>query len=507
MNQNNEQYDVLLISPWSEKITVSPSFHIIRQEIELYSKGLYNKIFSEKNNRIDQAVKYYTKIPLSTGLLSIASVLRENGYKVKYISMDYFKSEDSNWVEKVLEQEMKNVRYMVGVTSVTPEIYRAIEILKLAKKLKPHITTVIGGPHVSTLDEIYAKDRSVDVVCRGEGEYTLLELMNAIKNRNDFKNIKGITYEKEGEVIKNIDRELLDLTQLPDAAYDLIPANEMNKFIYQTYFSRGCYNNCAYCVEGKYWGPKKRFRKVEKFVDELERFSKVFNLKYIHIFDSDFIQGNMYIDEICDELIKRDLDLVLSINTNPNLHRIIDENKLKKMIEAGFKEILIGSETAEDKLLGALNRRQTFEDLVTSTQLLKKVNMPIVSTYWVVGLPGETRESLIKTVEGIIYLFENNLIYHGSAKLFVPYPGTTVYENQEKYNINIISDNWEEFDRYNFPPPYIHNEISQLELYQYVNLIHSIQLSYFIKRVDGAKESYNNVKEYIERFFTKQIYL
>lgn len=509
---NSERYDVLLISPWTDEIKVSPVFHLMRKEIEKCSEIILQEKLPELNELQDglgkDVLQYYEKVPLSIGLLSIASVLRKNGYKVKYVPLDYYKdSSDLKWFEKVLEQELKHVNYMVGVTSVTPEINRALHLLSLAKKIRPELVTVIGGTHVSYLEREYAKLESVDFVSRGEGEYTITELLNAVINKTDFENIDGLTYENGGKLIRTKDRMMCDLTQLPDIAFDLLPQDKMDRFKYHTYFSRGCYNNCDYCVEGKYFGSAKRFRSVTDFVNELERFCNEYKWKYIHIFDSDFIQKNSYINQICDEIINRKLKIILSINISPLLYKMIDLPLLKKMVKAGFKEFLIGSETADDKIINALNRHQTYDNLLNTTKMLKEAGAPIVSTYWVVGLPGETRESLLKTIESVDYLFRNELIYHGSAKLFVPYPGTKIFNKIGDYGIRLINKNWENFDRYAFPPAYVNENISIFELYEFMNLFHAMQLSYFTKRAGRIDDCYYENHDLINQYFVDAIYL
>ena len=180
MEEYNYEWDVLLVSPWTVDITVSQSFHIIRQEVERCSDYLYQ---DTTDDVIEQAVKYYDKIPISTGLLSIASVLLNNNYRVKYISLDYYKSDKNKWIEETLAYYVKKTKYMVCVTSVTPEIYRALTILKTVKSICSDLVTVIGGPHVSVLDCEYARYSYIDYVSRGEGEYTILELLDVISGR------------------------------------------------------------------------------------------------------------------------------------------------------------------------------------------------------------------------------------------------------------------------------------------------------------------------------------
>lgn len=93
--------------------------------------------------------------------------------------------------------------------------------------------------------------------------------------------------------------------------------------------------------------------------------------------------------------------IILSINVSPRLHKLISKSLLEKMVQAGFHQFLIGCETADDELLKRMNRNQTFEDLLITTKLLKTANVAVVSTYWIIGLPGETRKSLYDIVRNV----------------------------------------------------------------------------------------------------------
>lgn len=512
----SEMYDVLLISPWSEPVNVLPSFHITRQMIEKYS----NRIAKEKTpdffntnegqEECGNVIRYFEKFPISMGLLCIASALEAKGYSVKYMSLDYDKylaGDDPAWLSRTLQAALAQTRYVVGVTAVTPEFNRAIQILSFSKQWKPGLLTVIGGPHVSYLDQEVAGLDEVDVVVRGEGEATFGELMEVVLHKGDLSSVTGITYQQGAGICRNPDRTPINLADYPPPAFHLLPLEDIDKFILYTYFGRGCSNNCDYCVEGKYWGNRQRYRSVTDLVNELEYFSEVFNWKFIHLIDSDFLLSRRWIPELCDELERRNLGVYLSINVSPKLYKQASPELLKRMIDVGFKEFLIGSESADDQILAGMNRRQSFSDLIRSIELLNEVQAPFISTYWVVGFPGETHDSISKTTQGIIDLFERGLIYHGSTKLFIPYPGTPIFNNPEKYGLTLVTRQWERYDRYGFPPPYIHSNLSPFELQHYIMLLQSVQLKYFIRRSGDMEEHMEELFQSCDDLYLKKIYM
>ena len=138
---------------------------------------------------------------------------------------------------------------------------------------------------------------------------------------------------------------------------------------------------------------------------------------------------------------------------------------------------------------------------------MKTAKAPFVFAYWIIGLPGETRDTIQETINEIICLFEEDLLYHGSMRFFVPYPGSTIYNEAGKYGIKIISDDWERFDRFGFPPPYIHKNLTPFELQNYMMLFQSIQLSYFLKRLNLTEEHARRLHKKVDELYPKAIYM
>ena len=510
------KFDVLFISPWSEPINVLPSFLIIRQEIEACANQIARTKIPidsiEKNGKkISYPVKKYLgKFPISMGLLSIASVLEQNGYTVNYVSLDRYKNMYRNkagWLEKTLRVLLMNTRYAVGVTSVTPEFNRALKVLRLARKLNPKLLRVMGGHHVTYLDKESLENREIDVVVRGEGEITFLELLEMFIAKRDFSTIKGITFRKKNKIIRNPDRPLCDLTKIPKPALHLLPKKEIDNYVIYSHFSRGCSSRCDYCIEGRFWKNKKRFRELSDFIGELEFLSKEYKTRFVHLVDSDFIKQNEYIDELCAELENRNLNIFLSVSVSPDVHKHISQDRLKRMVKVGFVEFNIGSESVSDDVLEKIHRYQTFSGFLKSVTLLKAAKAPFVFAYWIIGLPGETRETIQETINEIICLFEKDLLFHGSMRFFIPYPGSKIYNEASKYGIKLITDDWERFDRFGFPPPYIHKNITPFELQNYMMLFQSIQLSYFLKRLNISEEHALALHRKVNGMYSKAIYM
>ena len=188
------------------------------------------------------------------GVAYIAAVLQKNGYEVTVIDCPPL-----GITYEGLKQEIARFAPdIVGITSVTVTFSSAAETAKVIKESNPKALIVLGGPHVTVLDEQTVRENpQVDVVVRGEGERTMLEIAIIVSASNlaDLDKVAGITFMKNGELVRTPDREFIqDLDELPDPAYNLFPLDKYRlygKLILPITTSRGCFANCSFCLGSK----------------------------------------------------------------------------------------------------------------------------------------------------------------------------------------------------------------------------------------------------------------
>ena len=258
--------------------------------------------------------------PLS--IAYIAAVLEREGFEVDILDANAF----NLTIEKTAERVADSSADIVGITSTTtvmPVTYRlSREIKKLWREnLQPSEyrgkKIVVGGPHVTFTDkQTLTECRSIDMIARGEGEVTMLEL---VKNEGDPKDVNGITYMKGRRIIKNPDRKFIEnLDSLPFPARHLLPMN-----LYRSgsplstgaegtdYASmittRGCPNRCIYCSSSHFWGIKVRFRTAENVVKEIEHLVEKYGTREIFFKDDTFTFSPVRTKEICDLIIELSL--------------------------------------------------------------------------------------------------------------------------------------------------------------------------------------------------------
>ena len=257
-------------------------------------------------------------IPLGIGYL--AAVLEKNGYSVNVIDCQALKLSLAE-----VENELRNRQPdLVGLTSTTLTYKSALKIIEVAKKALPTCVTVLGGPHVTFWDkEAFEECPSLDVVVRREGEHTLLELVQRLDAGKSYHDVIGTTCKKDGKIVKNPDRPYIEnIDELPFPAVHLFPIEQFNKYgniIFPVMTSRGCVYWCDFCTAVRMFGRKYRMRSPNKVVDELELLYKKYGEKQYTFYDDAFTVDQTRTHEICDEILKRGLNIKWDCETRVDM--------------------------------------------------------------------------------------------------------------------------------------------------------------------------------------------
>jgi radical SAM superfamily enzyme YgiQ (UPF0313 family) len=329
---------------------------------------------------------------------------------------------------------------VVGSTSVTLNFPGAAEILSAAKRHRPSLVTVMGGPHVSfsataTLDAF----PGIDLIVCGEGEGTISELMADDMSPSSWGNIRGLAFRRNGEVVITQPRPFIeDLDSLPFPARHLLPLSRYRALGYSISIitSRGCPYSCIFCLGRRMVGTRVRLRSASRVVDEIEQIL-AYGIDRINVADDLFVSSGGRVREVCNEILRRALRFSWSAFARVNT---VDRDTLKLMREAGCDSVSFGVETGNAGLLKVIRKGITREQVKEAVSLCKETGI-IPHTSFMVGLPGESPETLKETGEfaaGLGSLYG----YHFLA----PFPGTTVREEAEKYDLEILTDDWTRYD-------------------------------------------------------------
>ena len=254
-------------------------------------------------------------------LLHLASYLEKDRFKVEILDLNIKLLKNKNILRVIKEKNP----IVIGITSTIASIYEAYRLAKLIKS-NFNIPLVIGGPHATFSDEEILNESNFDIVVRGEGEEILNEIVFTIKGEHNLDDIRGISYKKDGKIIKNKSRDFIaDLDKLPFAARHLVPLEKYETHAFTIITSRGCPFKCAFCqVSGKD-GLKWRYRSAANIIEEIKQVIRNHpNVKkvsgpegkrpMVFFVDDNFMVSIKRVEEICNMIIEERIKIYWDAN-------------------------------------------------------------------------------------------------------------------------------------------------------------------------------------------------
>ena len=393
-------------------------------------------------------------VPLS--LAYLAAVAEKVGYAVKVVDclpldMDY---------DEMKREVASFEPDIVGITSMTATFPSALQAAHVLKESCPRALTVLGGPHVTFTDvNTLSECAAADVVVRREGEETLLELARCVAQEKKFGKVAGITYRKNGEIIRNPDRPFIqNLDELPYPAYHLFPMKEyqpgrsfFRKRILPIITGRGCPFQCGFCLASRMVGKKFRARSPKSVVDELEWLRNEHGAEAFSFYDDTLTLDKERGYKIFEQMQKRGVALPWNCQTRTDQ---VSKEVLIKMKRAGCQFVSFGVESGSPQLLKAMGKGSTVEQNEKAIRLAKEAGL-LVAISVIIGYPGETVETLKETFD-FIDRVRANAVYLCTA---APYPGTALYELVKDLGWK-MSEDWSRYDTagFAFENPSLPNE-------------------------------------------------
>ena len=372
------------------------------------------------------------------GLGLIAAFLKENGHQIQGFSI-YAPNGEKIDLENIEKQIRTFNPDLIGFSSVSNQFMFVKQIANHLRKNGIKTKILIGGIHATVSPETVLKEDFVDMVCLGEGEYACLELVNKLEKGEDISDIKNIWLKKNGKIIKNEIRPLIeDLGSLPFPDRDVFGFKEIleeKRGWVNILAGRGCPYKCSYCVNSflfKFYKKKSyiRLRPIDHILDEIAEIEKNYgkhNVKMINFDDDSFTMNKKWLNEFCEKYPKR-FNYPFACNVRaPG----IDENTAKILKNAGCAELKIGLETASKRVREEiLNRYMTNDQIEKAFTNAKRVGIRTWS-YNMIGMPTETKEELLETIK----LNAKIRSYIIRCTIMYPYRGTDFYEKWIKKGI------------------------------------------------------------------------
>jgi anaerobic magnesium-protoporphyrin IX monomethyl ester cyclase len=378
--------------------------------------------------------------PLGLGYL--AAVLLKKKYQVDVIDCQVLNIS----YEEVRRKLARRKPDIVGMTSTTLTYKSALHIAEIAKELNPDCLTILGGCHATFWNEKVLQDsQHIDVIVRGEGEQTILELVERFEHGKPFHDVLGITCIKGEEIVENPMRPYIEnLDSLPFPAHHLWPISQLRKYgkvIFPVMTSRGCTFWCEFCTAVRMFGRRYRARSPKNVVDELEFLQKNYGAEQFTFYDDTFTVNQARTAEICDEIINRKLKIEWDCETRVDM---VSKELLQKMKNAGCFAVWYGLESGSQKLLNAMGKGIVLSQVIRAFKWTKKIGLMAVVGV-ILGLPNETKETAWETIKFVELLNPDDVGYY----IATPYPGTPMYDRVKEKGWLRVTD----FDKYDTATP------------------------------------------------------
>ncbi len=404
------------------------------------------------------------------GLAYLAAVSERRGDEVRVFDMDV---EDVALADFVREYRPD----IVGITSNTPQVTQGWLAARQCKSVLD-VPIVQGGPHVSALPEEAAARSEIDIVARGEGEETWIDLCQAIDRAKKaqpgltardlldpgnklLEHVLGITYQTlDGAIHHTHDRvPIPDLDSLPFPAYkffkmerytSLQPAMDAieNGRSFSLMTSRGCPYRCTFCSQSV-MAEKWRARSPENVIKEWRHLVEDLGAQEIGVLDDSANINRKRLHELCGLLVEHKLNHVPWIPINGIRANLADEELLRHMKAAGCKRVAFGVETGDAEILKSIDKRVTHDQIRSAFKSAKKVGLETVG-FFIIGLPGDTEETMEKTIRFACEL--DPLVANFS--MLTPYPGTKVWEQIHRDGGHMLVSDWQDYVFFESKPRY-----------------------------------------------------
>lgn len=390
-------------------------------------------------------------LPPPLGLLQLAAYLESKIEDVEIEVLDcQAKMVDWKGLERRVEEFDPDMVASSGLA--TCNTYTAVRALETAKKVKPEVLTVVGGQHfTATAHESLEAYPEIDVIVRGEGEQTPVELVKSLVNKTSFANVQGLSFRHKGRVYHTPSRSLIgNLDSLPFPGYHFVE-DVVHKYHFammagrSTRYaliegSRGCPYTCSFCSQWVHWQGKWRVKSPKRIADEIEFCYVNYGTRFLWLTDDNFGLGK-HANELCDEIVRRGFaDDIMWFMQARSDDVVKQSSVLPKLRKAGNRWILLGVESPNESALEAFNKKITAKDSEKAVQLLKQ-NDIFAQTTLIIGERNDSEESIEQLREFVNEMDPDLAIF----MILTPFPGTKIYE-EAKRNSWIEDTNWAHYD-------------------------------------------------------------
>lgn len=417
-------------------------------------------------------LKDFVAIVPPIGLLSVAATAEAAGHRVVIVDADAEGLDSGRALDRIAALRPD----VVGATVMTATMDLCAAFFARLKERLPAVPVVVGGPHPSSLPERTLADAAAfDVAVVGEGDETIVDLMNAYAVGGDLTGIPGIACRRAGQVVVTAPRgSIADLGVLPLPAYHLL-----NRDLYRSYgwnnwvsghrtpvgvvfAARGCVGKCNFCAAHTVFGRGIRYFPLETVKRQLDYLLRDWKIRVLYFQDDTFTANRKMVEALCDYIVEQGYDRQLEIMVSSRVDTVNPET-LRKMRRAGVRWICFGVESGNQAILDRMGKKITVKQVRKAFRLAREAGLFIAGNF-MIGHIGETRQSALDTISLACELDQE----YASFAIAIPLPGTELYDYCIDSGMQLPA--WNDFGNVNTPPIPVNRELGAEELVELRNL-------------------------------------
>jgi anaerobic magnesium-protoporphyrin IX monomethyl ester cyclase len=398
--------------------------------------------------------RHWARFP-DLGIAYVAGSLRAAGHELELLDGKL----DRLSVDEIVARVRDGRPGLVGITCMTVEYPRAVEVARRIKQVSPHQPIVVGGAHVNAVGrQALEEGEAFDFACVGEGEHLACELAEALEHGADTSTIPGLVSRRAGAIVTGPTRQPpADYDALAFPAWDLFrPVSTLPLLTH-----RGCPFKCVFC--GHNSGFKPRYRTPANVLEEVEQLLDRYRPERIRIEDETFGLHMGRTKAILAGIVERGFHRRVSFSAQTRVDRV-DEEFMRLLKTANFETLELGVESGNPETLRRIKKGITLEQVERAVALAKAAGLRVWCKF-ILGHPDETHATIRDTVDFIARLNPDQL----SVSIMTPFPGTPIHDMalRGEGGYRLLSSGWEDFDKYSSGALELeHVSLGQLKRYQ-----------------------------------------
>lgn len=437
------------------------------------------------------------------GLLSIAGICLKEGFDTVICDASTLRLGRQEFKNFLLKHKFDVIGLGNCYTALAHLVFGTA---KLCKEVLPESKIVLGGIHPTLFpEESLAACPETDFVVYGEGENSFLDILRCIEEgRADYSSIDGIAYRKNGDIVKNKPRALIeDLGSLPELPFELLemdrydppPSNYKKLPTYGLLVQRGCPYQCVYC-DPRVHGSRVRHDDIDKLIAMMKKLKNLYGMKGVLFHDSAFTVNMPFAEKLCRRMIEEKLDLTWTCYTRVDR---VNPGLLALMKQAGCWAVAYGFESGNEESLKLIKKGVTLRQNIEAAEMTRHAGLQVIGSF-IICLPGEDEVMVRRTIVFAKKLKLDTAVFF----LPVPFPGTELYDLCKAEGGLVDNIKWEDYRQWmdQSKPLYINHKIGRekmVELYNYALRSFYISAGTILRSVSNIR-SFADLNKYFTGF-------